>query len=155
MDFEKKLAELFIDLPEIPSPTGVVVPADTFHSAGKILHVGGQLPYVSGKMSFKGRLGVEVSPDQGKLAARHALLMALSALRQELGSLNKVQKIIQLTGFIAAGGDFQDHDRVLDGASALLEEIFGAAGKHTRIAVGVNSLPKGACVELALLAVTK
>lgn len=152
MDFEKKLAELFIDLPELPKAAAAVVPSVV---VGKTIYLGGQFPFIAGKVSFKGRLGVEVSLDQGKLAARHALLMALSALRQELGSLNKVQKIIQLTGFIAAGGDFQDHDRVLDGASDLLEKIFGATGKHTRIAVGVNSLPKGACVQLALLAVTK
>lgn len=148
MDFEKKLSELFIELPELPAGSGAVVAAA---ASGKLLHVGGQLPFISGKISFKGRLGVEVSLDQGRLAARHALLMALSALRQQLGSLNKVQKIIQLTGFIAVGGDFQDHDRVLDGASTLLEEIFGAAGKHARIAVGVSSLPKGACIELSLL----
>lgn len=148
MNYDKRLEELFIELPEPAQSASGVVGAI---AAGKLLYVGGQLPFVSGKVSFKGRLGVEISLDQGRLAARHATLMAVSQLRQALGSLNKVQRVVQLAGFVASGGDFQDHDRVIDSASALLEEIFGSNGKHARVVAGVHSLPKGACVEVALL----
>jgi len=152
MNYEKRLSELLIELPEIAQPVKATVPSIL---AGKLLYIGGQLPYSEGKIAFKGRLGLEISLDQGHLASRYALLQALSVIRQTLGSLNKVQKIVQLAGFVASGGDFKDHDRVLDSASNLLQDIFGSAGKHTRIAVGVHTLPLGACVELSLIVEVK
>ncbi|MDP2599847.1 MAG: RidA family protein [Deltaproteobacteria bacterium] len=148
MNYEKKIEELFIELPEISKPLkGVVSAVQT----GKILYVGGLFPFWDGKIAFKGRLGLEVTADQGMMAARYALLHGLSAIRGALGSLNKVEKMIQLTGFLATGGDFKDHDRVLDAASNLLSDIFGSAGKHARIVSGVMSLPHNACLELALI----
>lgn len=152
MPFEKRLEELFIELPEVPTASGAVVPVV---SLGKIIYVGGQFPFQGGKLAFKGRLGLELDIDKGRLASRYALLGILSALRQELGSLNKIDRILQLIGYVASGGDFHDFDRVVDGASQLLHDIFGNQGKHTRLAVGVASLPKGACVELALIAAIK
>ena len=151
-DFEKRLGELFIELPEVPKTAAGVVASVL---ADKLLHVGMHLPYSAGKMAFKGRLGVEVTLDQGKLAARHALLFCLSAIRQSVGSLNKIKNFIQLQGFVASGGDFLDHDRVLESASKLLEDIFGPAGKHTRIAVGVNQLPQNASVALSMIVAVK
>ena len=148
MNFEKKIEELFIELPQVPKPLRGVVSAV---QAGKILYVGGLLPFWDGKMAFKGRLGIEVSPDQGMMAARYALMHGLSAIKTALGSLNKVEKMVQLTGFLATGGEFKEHERVLDAASNLLYDIFGPAGKHTRNIVGVASLPQNACLELALI----
>lgn len=152
MDFEKRLAELFIELPEVPKNPPAVVAA---HLENKTLYVGQCLPLTAGKLAYKGRLGIEVSLDQGRLAARHALLIGLSAIRQTLGSFQPIKSFIQLTGFIASSADFQDQERVLEGASKLLEDIFGSAGKHTRIAVGVNQLPLGACVSLSMIAAVK
>lgn len=147
-DYEKKLKDLFVELPEVPAGNGGVV---TSIQSGKLLFVGQQLPYSSAKLAFKGRLGIEIDLDRGRLAARHALLGALSVIQSAIGSLNKVEKIIQLTGYVASGGDFADHDRVLESASQLLVDLFGQNGKHTRVAVGVNQLPKGACVALSMI----
>lgn len=149
MNFEKRIEELYIELPDLQESADPFLPGIL---VDKLFFVSGQLPYVSGKLEFKGRVGIEVSPDQGSLAARHALLRNLSVLKQGLGSLNKVNKIVQLTCFIACGGDFQNLNRVLDPSSKLLEDIFGSNGKHSRIVAGVNRLPEGACVELSLIA---
>lgn len=151
MDYEKRLQELFVELPEVAEEEGV----ESSLQVGELLFVGQQLPYTSGKLAFKGRLGLEVTLDQGKLAARYALLSALSVLRKALGSLNKVQKIIQLNGTVASGGSFQEQDRVFDSALGLLKDIFGPNGKPTRIAVGVGNLPKNASVALSLIVAAK
>lgn len=145
---EQRLEELFIELPEVPKP-----PPGILHSVleGKLLVVGQQLPLQAGKIAFKGRVGVEVGLDQARLAARFALLVCLSAVQEALGSLNKVKQIVQLTGFIASGGDFKEQDRVLEQASKLLIDLFGNAGKHSRVAVGVNQLPQNACVGISLI----
>lgn len=148
MGFEKKLVELFVELPEPPLPPQGVVAAVR---EGNILYVGQCLPLAAGKIAHKGRVGIEVSLDQAKLAARHALLIGLSAIRTELGSLDKVKQFIHLQGFVASGGEFQEPDRVLDQASKLLVDIFGKAGRHTRLAVGVNQLSQNACVALSLI----
>lgn len=151
-DFEKRIQELFIELPEVPkSPLGVV-PAVLDQ---KILYVGQCFPLSAGKMAYKGRLGIEISLDQGRLAARHALLIGLSTIRQTLGSLHPIKNFIQMTGWIASGADFQEQDRVLEAASKMLVDIFGNAGKHTRMAVGVNQLPLGVCVALSLIVAVK
>ncbi len=152
MDFETRLAELFIELPEVPKTAEGVSP---FVLADKFCWVGMQLPLQAGKIPFKGRLGIEITLDQGKLAARYALLVALSALRLALGSLNKIKQFVQLTGYVASGGDFKEQSQVLENASKLLVDIFGNAGRHTRQAVGVNSLPQNACVGIALVVTVK
>ena len=152
MNYEKRLEELFIELPEVPVLVKAAVPGVV---AGKMLYISGQLPFSDGKIVLKGRLGLEISLDQGMMAARYALLSALSIIRQSLGSVNKVEQMVQMSGFVASGGDFKEHEKVLDAASNLLHEIFGSAGKHSRIVVGVNSLPQNACVELALVVAVK
>lgn len=148
MSFEKKLSELFVELPEVPRLPQGVVPVCL---EGKMLFVGQCLPLSAGKISHKGRVGIEISPDQARLAARHALLIGLSAIRSETGSLDKIRQFIQLQGTVAAGADFYEHDRVFEQASKLLTDVFGTAGRHTRLAVGVNQLPQNACVTLSLI----
>lgn len=149
MDFDEKLDELYIDLPEPPqSATG------TTHAVqvGKLLYISGVLPLSEGKIAPKGRVGLEVRQDNAKLAARIAAVNALAIISTECGgTLNKVKRIIQVTGFIAAGGDFRQHFKVLDGATELLNQVFGPAGKHTRNAVGCTTLPQDACIELSLI----
>jgi len=149
MDFDVKLDELFIDLPEPHEPT-----SGTSHAVqvGKLLYIGGVLPYSEGKIAVKGRVGLEVRFDNAKLAARIAGINALAVIRTELGgTLNKVKRIVLLTGYIASGPDFKQQFKVLDGASELFSQIFGPAGKHTRNAIGCAALPNDACIELSLI----
>lgn len=147
-DAEKRLAELYIELPEVHPSSGGGVPAVL---QGNLLFVGGHLPYANGRLEYKGRLGVEMNLDKGRLAARAALLGILSVVKKELGSLNKVKQIVAMNGFVASGGDFQEHDKVLDLASKLLVDLFGIKGNHTRTAVGVTALPLGAAVQISLI----
>jgi len=149
MDFDAKLDELFIDLPE-PGRAA----SGTAHAikAGKLLYVAGALPLSEGKIAHKGRAGLEVRLDNAKLAARIAAINALAIISNELGgTLNKVKRLVQVTGYIATGGEFRELFRVLDGATELFSQIFGSAGTHTRDAIGCAALPGDACVELSLI----
>lgn len=149
MSFDKKLEELFIDLPEPPEDRGNTVGAV---SAGRLLHVGGVLPFAEGRLQYPGRVGVEVRPDNARLAARAAALQALAIVRRELGgSLDRVRRVVRVDGFVACGADFRDHSKVIDGASELFNQIFGPFGKHIRTAVGASSLPNNSCVEISVV----
>ena len=148
MDFDDKLEELFIDLPEPAADVGPTVSAAV---VGKTLHVGGVLPFSEGRIQYPGRVGVEVRLDNAKMAARFAAVMALAVARRELGgTFSKVRRVVRVEGFVACGADFRDHGKVIDGASELFAQVFGPGGKHVRTAVGVASLPQGACVEIAV-----
>jgi len=152
MTFDERLDELYIDLPEPAAVVGAGVHAVR---TGKLFFLGGVLPLSEGRM-MKGRAGIEARLDVAKSAARASAINALAVLMQELGgSLNKVKRIVQLTMHVASGADFKDHFKVLDGASELIGQIFGSAGKHARIATGVASLPEGATVELSLIVEVK
>ena len=139
MNYDDKVEELFIDMTEPPPEKGASVRAV---KSGKHLFVSGVLPYASGRIMYPGRAGVDVRLDNAKLAARTAAVMALSIARGELGgTLNKIKRIVKLEGYVACGADFADHAKVIDGASELFSQIFGAQGKHVRNVVGVSSLP--------------
>jgi len=154
MNFDKKIEELFIDLPEPAPEVGATVHVA---QAGKLLFIGGVLPWKDGRMAYRGRVGLELNLDAGRSSAHAAGLQALGLLRKYLdGSLNKVKGIVLLRGYVASGSEFRDQHKVLDGASQLLIDIFGpTSGRHTRSAVGVTSLPHGAPVELELVAEIK
>ncbi len=145
---EDRLDELFIDL---PIPAKDVGPSCHVRDNGDLCVVGSALPYSDGRLVHKGRLGLELRLEQGQAAARAALIQALAMLKAHLGSLNKIKACLQLTAYVAASAEFKDHLKVLDQAGALLVDLFGTAGKHTRTAFGVSSLPEGACVMLELL----
>ena len=106
---------------------------------------------VEGKLKFTGRVGREVSIDEANECARIAVLNCLAAIRNVVGSLDKIKRIVRITGYVRGGEDFNDHPRVLNGASDLLVEIFGDAGVHTRSAVGSSGLPLGAPVEVEMI----
>lgn len=149
MDFDEKLEELFIDLPEPAADIGSGLSAV---SVGKLLIVCGARPFSEGRIQYPGRAGVEVRLDNAKIAARLAGVMALALARRELGgSLSKIRRVVRMDGFVACGADFRDHQKVVDGAGELFVQLFGVNGKHARTAVGVSSLPQGACVELAVV----
>jgi enamine deaminase RidA (YjgF/YER057c/UK114 family) len=152
VDFDERLDEYYIDLPEPLSPQGTAVNAVR---TGKLLHIGGVPPLSEGRM-IKGRVGVEVRTDMAGKAARAAAMNALAILRSELGgTLNKVKRIVQLQAMIACGTEFSEHLRVLDAASDLIVQIFGPSGKHSRIATGAISLPGNAVVQLSMIVEVK
>ncbi|HEY6542527.1 MAG TPA: RidA family protein [Ktedonobacteraceae bacterium] len=148
MSFEARIKELGLVLPETPRPVANYVPAV---QVGNLIFVSGQVPTIAGQLLSKGKLGREISIEQGQEAARAALLNSLSAVRSLTGSLDVVRRIVKLNGWVASAEGFGNQPQVVNGASLLLEEIFGDAGKHARAAIGVAELPFGAPVELELL----
>jgi len=148
MSFEARIKELGLTIPETPRPVANYVPAV---QAGNLIFVSGQTPTVSGRLLTKGKLGRDLSIEQGQEAARQALLNLLAAVRSTTGTLNAIKRIVKLNGWVASAEGFVNQPQVVNGASLLLEEIFGDAGKHARAAIGVAELPSGAPVELELI----
>jgi enamine deaminase RidA (YjgF/YER057c/UK114 family) len=134
---DAKLAELGLTLPEAAAPVAAYVPVVV---AGGLAHVSGQLPFIDGAL-VKGRLGEDVSIEDGYAAARACGLMLLAQLKAALGSLDKVERIVKLGVFINSTGAFTAQPQVANGASELMAAVFGDAGKHARSAVGVPVLP--------------
>ena len=150
MSIDARLAELGITLPEPAAPVAAYVPVVV---AGGLAHVSGQVSIVGGQL-LKGRLGEDLSLEQGVEGARACGLMILAQLKAALGSLDRVERIVKLGAFINSTADFTDQPKVANGASELMAEVFGDAGKHARSAVGVPSLPLGVAVEVdAIVAV--
>ncbi len=148
MSFEARIKELGLVIPEPPRPAGHFVPAV---QVGNLVFVSGQIPAVSGRVGIKGKLGRDLSIEQGQEAARTALLNVLAVIQHTTGTLDAIKRIIKLNGWVASAEGFNSQPKVVDGASLLLEEIFGEAGKHARAAIGVAELPLGAPVELELI----
>jgi enamine deaminase RidA (YjgF/YER057c/UK114 family) len=143
-EIDAKLAALGLTLPQPAAPVAAYVPVVV---AGGLAHVSGQLPFI-GSDFVKGRLGEDVSLEQGVEAAQACGLMILAQLKAALGSLSRVERIVKLGGFVNSTGDFTDQPKVVNGASELMAAVFGEAGKHARSAVGVPVLPLGAAVEV-------
>ena len=139
-----KLAELGLVLPQAAAPVAAYVPTV---EAGGLLHVSGQLPFVDGHL-MRGRLGEDVTIEQGQAAARACALMLLAQVKAALGGFERVERVVKLGAFIASTGTFTDQPKVANGASELMVAVFGEAGKHARSAVGVPVLPLGAAVEV-------
>ena len=148
MSFEVRLQELDITLPEAPQPVANYVSAV---QAGNLLFVSGHIATVSGQLTLKGKLGRELSIEEGQESARLALLNILAVVRNYTGTLDAVKRIVKLNGWVASSEGFGSQSQVINTASLLLEEIFGDAGKHARAAIGVAELPIGAPVELELV----
>ncbi len=147
---EQRLAELGLTLPQPAAPVAAYVPVVI---AGGLAHVSGQLPFVNGEL-VKGRLGESVPLDEGVAAARACGLMILAQLKAALGSLDRVERVVKIGAFVNSTAEFQDQPRIANGASELMAEVFGEAGRHARSAVGVPVLPLGAAVEVdAIVAV--
>ncbi len=148
MGAEERLRELGIELPEPATPAGSYVPA-RLH--GDLLAVSGQLPLTPGEPLRTGRCGEDVTAEEGYALARQCALNGLAAARAALGSLDRVAGVVRVGGYVAAPPDFTQHPAVINGASELLVEVFGEAGRHARAAVGMASLPLGAPVEVEFL----
>jgi enamine deaminase RidA (YjgF/YER057c/UK114 family) len=149
VDPEARLAELGLDLPAAPRPVASYVPAVV---SGNLVFLAGQVPMADGVLLWKGKVGAELDADAGADAARRCALQALAVLRDALGSLGRVRRIVKLSVFVASAPGFSEQPRVANGASDLLAEVFGEAGRHARTAVGVPELPLGAPVEVELVA---
>jgi enamine deaminase RidA (YjgF/YER057c/UK114 family) len=150
MSIADRLSELGISLPKAAAPVAAYVPAV---EAGGLLHISGQLPFDDGVL-MTGRLDGTADIERGQKAARACGLMLLAQIEAALGSLDRVARIVKLGAFIASGSAFTDQPKVANGASELMAEVFGEAGKHARSAVGVPVLPLGASVEIdAIVAV--
>jgi enamine deaminase RidA (YjgF/YER057c/UK114 family) len=125
-------------------------PLDAVVVHGSVARTSGQLPRIDGRLTCTGTLGADVTVAQGAEAARVCALNALSVLRQSLGTLDRIERVLHMTGYVACVPGFAEQPAVVDGASAVLHEIFGAAGRHTRSAVGVAALPRHGAVEIEL-----
>ena len=145
---EQRLKELGIDLPAAPEPFGIYAEAV---QTGNLLFLTGMLPTEGRGVKFVGRVGAELDVEAGRHAARLAALNAIAVVRGHLGSLNKVKRIVRLGVFVSTSGDVRDHPRVADGASELLQDVFGKEKNPSRLVYGVASLPLGATVELELI----
>ena len=148
MGIHENLVRLGLVLPAAPRPVGSYVPAK---QAGDLVFVSGVLPFQDGKVRMTGKLGDELTVQDGAEAARFSLLNALAILKQELGTLDRVKTIVRLTGHVASAEGFVDQPAVLNGASDLLVDIFGEPGRHARLALGAAELPLHAAVELELI----
>jgi enamine deaminase RidA (YjgF/YER057c/UK114 family) len=144
-----RLSELGIELPPPPKAVAAYVPV---RIAGTTAYVAGQVPMRDGALMHPGHLGANVMVDEGQAAARQAALQALSAIRDALGGLSGLERIAQVTVYIASTADFVDHPTVANGASEVLVEVLGEPGKHARAAIGMSSLPLGASVEVQVTA---
>jgi enamine deaminase RidA (YjgF/YER057c/UK114 family) len=150
-EIEQRLAALGLTLPAPAAPVAAYVPVVV---AGGLAHVSGQLPFVDGKL-VTGRLGENVSIEEGTAAAQACGLMILAQLKAALGSLARVERVVKLGAFVNSTDTFTDQPKVANGASELMAAVFGDAGKHARSAVGVPVLPLGAAVEVdAIVAVS-
>lgn len=149
-DVVARLSSMGIELPEPPAAVAAYLPVVM---SGGLAFVAGQVALVGGELLHPGRLGEAVSLEQGTEAARRCALQALSALRSALGgTFDRLERVLKVDVFVASTPAFTDQPKVANGASELLAEVLGEPGRHARAAVGVASLPLGACVEVALTA---
>jgi|TARA_B100001741_G_scaffold147682_1_gene121877 enamine deaminase RidA (YjgF/YER057c/UK114 family) len=145
---EDKLRELSIDLPTPPSPAGSYIPVVT---TGNLAFVSGQIPMKEGKVVFEGKVPNEQSLDAARDAAKICIINGLAQLKANLGSLDKITKFVRISGFVNSNPEFTEQPKVINAASDLLVEIFGDMAKHSRIAVGVASLPLNSTVEIDMV----
>ncbi|KAB2351043.1 RidA family protein [Actinomadura rudentiformis] len=146
---EERLRELGLEVPEVVAPLASYMPTAR---TGSLVYTAGQLPMVKGELPVTGKVGAEVTAEQAFELARICALNAIAAIKAEVGDLAKVKRIVKVVGFVASAPDFYGQPQVLNGASDLLGEVFGDAGRHARSAVGVGVLPRNAPVEVEVIA---
>ena len=141
---EEKLESLGITLPSPPTPAGSYIPAV---KTGNLLFISGQIPFEDGKVVYTGKASDE-NLETAQKSAKLCAINILAQIKRELGSLDKVSRIVRLSGFVNSGPEFSNQPKVINGASDLIFEVFGDIGKHSRIAVGVASLPLNSMTEV-------
>jgi enamine deaminase RidA (YjgF/YER057c/UK114 family) len=148
MSPEEKLKDLGITLPEAPKPLGFYIPAVR---AGELLFLSGMLPLKEGNLLYKGKVGKDLSIEEAQEAAKASLINALSIIKEEIGKLNRVKRIVRLSGYVSSAPGFTQQPAVLNAASEILSKVFGEKGLHSRIAIGVSELPMGSPIEIELI----
>lgn len=148
MSVASRLSELGIELPAVAVPAGAYVPAVI---SGNLVFTAGQIPLVDGKLMATGKVGQEIDVDFAREIARRCALNAVAAVQSVIGDLDRVKKVVKVVGFVSSDPSFTSQPQVINGASELLEEIFGEVGIHARSAVGVAVLPLDAPVEVELI----
>ncbi len=146
---EDRLKSLGLELPEPPLPRGSYKAAVL---SGNHVYVSGQLPLADGRLLYRGKVGSDLSVEEGAEAARVAALNTLAVLDWCVGGLGRIRRIVKVTGYVASAAGFTEQARVMDGASKLYVDVLGDAGRHARVAVGVAELPLDAPVEIELVA---
>lgn len=146
---EAKLIELGYTLPECPSPAGAYVPGVRLDNG--LLFVSGQTAIQDGKVISSGRVGENVSVEEAYEAAKLSVLRLLAEAKAVLGTLDRIERIVKVNGYVNCVGEFKEHPKVINGASEFLLEIFGDSGKHSRTAIGVSALPDNAPVEVEMI----
>jgi enamine deaminase RidA (YjgF/YER057c/UK114 family) len=148
MKAEQRLAELGLVLPDPPKAVGAYLLSQR---VGNLLFLSGTTCYEHGELLFTGRVGRELTVDQGYIAARQTALNLLSVVKEALGDLDHIEKIVKLNGYVNSAADFDRQPAVINGASELLEQVFGESGKHARTSVGVSDLPGHIPVEIEMV----
>ena len=143
---DARLQELGLKLPAAPSPAANYVP---FVQSGNLVFIAGQIPVEDGQLRYTGLAGADVSVDDAYAAAKLCGLNIIAQARAACGNLDRVRRVVSLHGLVAAPAVFTDHAKVMNGASDLMVEVFGDAGRHARVAAGAPSLPRNATVEVA------
>ena len=149
MTAEDKLSELGFPLPPPPAAVAAYLP---WVRTGNLILTSGQLPWRDGQIMFKGKLGAELTEEQGFQAARLCALNALAQLKEAVGDLERVRRILKIDGYVHSAPGFRGQSKVLNGASELIHEVFGARGKHARLAVGISEMPLDAAVQVSMTA---
>lgn len=148
MSANQRISDLGIVLPQVATPAGAYVPAVV---SGNLVFTAGQIPLVEGKLAATGKVGKDLSAEQAREIARICALNAVAAVKSVIGDLDRVKKIVKVVGFVASDPEFSQQPAVVNGASEVLEQIFGDKGIHARSAVGVAVLPLDAPVEVELI----
>ena len=148
MEIEAKLKELGITLPEPPEPVAAYLPA---LQVGDLLFLSGTTCYLDGEILYTGRVGEELTLEEGYAAARQTALNLLSVIRATLGGLDRVERVVKLNGYVNSAPEFDRQPEVINGASELLEEVYGERGRHARTSLGVSALPAHIPVEIELI----
>lgn len=148
MQIEAKLRELGLVLPEPPRPVGAYLLAQ---QVGDLLYLSGTTCYADGKPLYVGRVGADLTVEEGYSAARQTALNLLSVIKHTLGDLDRVERVVKLNGYVNSAPGFDQQPAVINGASELLEQVFGEHGKHARTSIGVSELPGHIPVEIELI----
>lgn len=145
---EEKIKELGFELPEVAKPLAAYIPA---RQVGNLVMTSGQVPLVKGVINYAGKVGTDLSEEDGQKAAEICALNCLAAVKGVVGNLDKIVEVVKLTVFVASAPDFTAQPKVANGASELIGKLFGESGKHVRSAVGVTALPLNASVEIEMI----
>ena len=146
--FEEKIQQLGITIPEAAKPLAAYIPA---LRVGNLVMTSGQVPIADGVLKYQGKVGKDLSEEEGKEAAKLCALNCLGAIKSVIGSLDKIKRVVKLIVFVNSADGFTTQPKVANGASEFVVEIFGEAGKHTRSAVGVSELPLNSAVEIEMI----